>query len=130
MDTKTLIERAARAAHEANRVYSLSHGEVKPAWDDLEAAGVGWMKADCLGQAQKLMGGDVPATAKEQHDVWLANKAADGWRFGPVRDNAAKVHPCMVPFEDLPAWQRLKDDLMVVTMCAVLGLQVPAAFRS
>jgi len=39
----------------------------------------------------------------------MADKEADGWVYGVIKDPAAKTHPCMVPFEQLPAEQRAKD---------------------
>lgn len=31
--------------------------------------------------------------------------------YGEVKDGEAKTHPCLVPYEQLPPAQRLKDDL-------------------
>lgn len=45
--------------------------------------------------------------ARNVHEVWSANRIADGWTFGPERDDAAKKHPCLVPYEELP--EREKD---------------------
>lgn len=39
----------------------------------------------------------------------MAQKANDGWVYGPVKDPEAKTHPCMVPFDELPYVQRKKD---------------------
>ena len=45
--------------------------------------------------------------AKNTHEVWSAGRIADGWSFGAVRDDAAKKHPCLIPYEELP--EREKD---------------------
>lgn len=39
--------------------------------------------------------------AKNVHDVWAAGRIKDGWTYGPVRDDASKQHPCLVPYEEL-----------------------------
>lgn len=39
--------------------------------------------------------------SKNIHDVWAAKRMADGWKYGPVRDDAKKEHPCLIPYEDL-----------------------------
>lgn len=39
--------------------------------------------------------------ARAEHDRWMVAKLADGWRFGPVRDDAARLHPDIVPFDEL-----------------------------
>lgn len=39
--------------------------------------------------------------AKNTHEVWAAGRIADGWSYGPVRDDVQKKHPCLVPYEEL-----------------------------
>lgn len=41
------------------------------------------------------------ALSKNVHEVWAACRMADGWKYGPVRDEAKKQHSCLVPYEDL-----------------------------
>jgi ryanodine receptor 2 len=39
--------------------------------------------------------------AKNTHEVWARQRLADGWRYGPTRDDVRKEHPCLVPYEEL-----------------------------
>lgn len=39
--------------------------------------------------------------AKNVHEVWAANRMAQGWIYGPVRDDILKLHPGLVPYENL-----------------------------
>lgn len=39
--------------------------------------------------------------AENVHEVWAKNRIADGWTYGPVRDDAAKQHPCLVAYDEL-----------------------------
>lgn len=39
--------------------------------------------------------------AKNTHEIWSAGRLADGWRWGPVRDDAKKEHPGLIPYEEL-----------------------------
>lgn len=39
--------------------------------------------------------------AKNTHEVWAAGRIAAGWSYGPVRCDAEKKHPCLVPYEEL-----------------------------
>ena len=39
--------------------------------------------------------------AKNTHEVWSAGRIADGWTYGPVRDDEKKTHPCLIPYEEL-----------------------------
>lgn len=47
--------------------------------------------------------------AKNVHEVWAQNRIAEGWSFGPVRDDGARKHPCLVPYEDLPESEKEYD---------------------
>ena len=62
------------------------------------------------------MAGNGP---RESHAGWLAEKVATGWVYGPVKDPAAKTHPCMVPFDRLPFSQQAKDVLFQTTVWGV-----------
>lgn len=39
--------------------------------------------------------------AENVHEVWSAGRMADGWTYGGQRDDAAKKHPCLVPYSNL-----------------------------
>lgn len=47
--------------------------------------------------------------ARHLHDVWSQARFAEGWRFGPRRDDARKEHPCLVPYEELPESEKAYD---------------------
>ena len=47
--------------------------------------------------------------AENTHDVWARQRMADGWTWGPHRDDAAKKNPCLVPYADLPESEKVYD---------------------
>ena len=47
--------------------------------------------------------------AKNVHDVWAAGRIKDGWTYGPVRDDANRQHPCLVPYEELSEEEKEYD---------------------
>ena len=47
--------------------------------------------------------------AKNAHEVWSTGRIAQGWTYGPVRDDVQKTHPCLVPYEDLPEQEKDYD---------------------
>ena len=51
------------------------------------------------------------ATPANSHESWLAQKEADGWKYGPVKNEETKEHPCFVPYAELPPEQQAKDHL-------------------
>ena len=99
------IDLCAQLAHEANRLYCLSIGdESQTIWRDAPE----WQRESARrGVALALDG----ATPEQQHDAWCADKRAGGWTFGAAKDAAAKTHPCLVPYRELPEAQQAKDQL-------------------
>lgn len=55
----------------------------------------------------------IDSLSKNAHEVWAAKRIADGWRYGPARDDALKTHPCLVPYEELPESEKDYDREMV-----------------
>ena len=40
--------------------------------------------------------------AKNTHEVWAAARISEGWSYGEKRDDEKKLHPCLVPYDELP----------------------------
>ena len=51
----------------------------------------------------------IEEMAKNVHEVWSQNRMKEGWTYGPVRDDAKKTHPCLVPYEELTESEREYD---------------------
>lgn len=47
--------------------------------------------------------------------------AAHGWRRGAAKDPAAKTHPCLIPYADLPGCERVKDAVFAAIVRAMSG---------
>lgn len=47
--------------------------------------------------------------AKNTHEVWSAGRVRDGWTYGPVRDDAKREHPCLIPYEELSESEKEYD---------------------
>ena len=39
--------------------------------------------------------------ARNTHEVWAQRKLSEGWSYGGVLDPAAKMHPSLIPYEQL-----------------------------
>lgn len=115
-----LREVAARAAHEANRAYCRFIGDDNQlTWDDAPE----WQRLSAMMGAENIR--DNPTiTPEQQHSLWMAHKKAQGWKFGELKDEKEKTHPCMVAYEDLPAQQKFKDALFGSVVRGVLGIYV------
>ena len=57
--------------------------------------------------------GLIEELAENVHDVWAEKRIADGWRYGPARDDANKTHPGLVPFAELSEGEKDYDRVMV-----------------
>lgn len=51
----------------------------------------------------------IEEMAKNVHEVWAQNRIKEGWTYGPVRDDVNKMHPCLVPYEELPESEKAYD---------------------
>ena len=61
--------------------------------------------------------------AENTHEVWAKRRLADGWTYGPRRDDAAKAHPCLVPYAELPESEKDYDRATAMeTLKAILSL--------
>jgi hypothetical protein len=109
---------AARTAHEANRAYCESLGDMsQPEW----LLAPQWQK-DSAGEGVWDIIENVNLTPQQSHENWMSFKAKEGWVYGPVKDAEAKTHPCMVPYEQLPKEQQFKDALFGAVVRGVLGI--------
>jgi len=98
------VELIAQAAHEANRGYCQALGDdSQPHWVDAPD----WQKDSARNGVRFHLAN--AATPEQSHESWLAQKTAEGWKYGPVKDVEKKEHPCFVPYADLPAEQKAKD---------------------
>lgn len=51
----------------------------------------------------------IERLAEHNHDVWAQQRIADGWQYGPRRDDQKKQHPCLVQYEQLPESEKEYD---------------------
>ena len=109
---KILVIAIAKVAHEINRAYCAALGdETQVAWEDAPE----WQRASAIaGVEMHLINPD--ATPEQSHESWLAQKLADGWEYGEVKDVQKKQHPCCVPYDQLPPEQKAKDYLFRATV--------------
>jgi hypothetical protein len=55
----------------------------------------------------------VEELAKSEHQRWYDSKFKIGWRQGDPRDDVKRLHPSMLPWEEISESEREKDRMMV-----------------
>jgi hypothetical protein len=61
--------------------------------------------------------------SENAHDHWARRRMAEGWTFGPVRDDAARKHPNLVPYGELSEAEKEYDrDTAMQTLKAIIAL--------
>jgi len=65
----------------------------------------------------------VERLAEHNHDVWAAQRIAEGWHFGAERNDAKREHPDLVPYSDLSESEKVYDrNAVKSTLQAMLAL--------
>lgn len=111
------LEMVARICHQANKVICEANGDTSQKnWEEAEQ----WQRDSAKnGVTFRVENPEAPESA--QHDAWSADKVKEGWVYGEVKDPVAKTHPCLVPFDQLPPFQQLKDKLFCAIVDAVVA---------
>lgn len=139
------LDRRARALHErylANERSKAPSAVASPAaveWQDLapesqednrNAAAHFDYKLQCAGlcavpaphgSSVSFTPDEIERVAECEHNRWWSAKLLDGWRYGPVRDNAKRLHPSLINYCDLPEPEKEKDREIVRPVAEVLG---------
>lgn len=111
-DGRALVNKIAVVCHQANKAWCEQNGDKSQKdWDDAED----WQRESAIkGVEFRMKNPDAGHDA--QHNSWMQEKVDAGWVHGDVKDAEAKTHPCIVPYEELPLFQKKKDALF----CAIV----------
>ena len=60
------------------------------------------------------------AIAENAHEVWAQNRKAEGWTYGPERNDALKQTPDMVPYAQLPESEKMYDREMAMQTISLM----------
>jgi aspartate-semialdehyde dehydrogenase len=63
----------------------------------------------------------MESLAEAEHQRWCDERTAQGWTYGPVRDNEKRLHPNLVPWSELTDADKEKDRQMMREISKVLA---------
>ena len=63
---------------------------------------------------------EIEQLAMAEHARWAAHRYLNGWQYGEVRDDARKLHPSLVGWEDLAEDEKQKDRNTVLRLPQIL----------
>ena len=111
------VEQIARLCHALNREWAEQNDDLLQLdWDALDPA----VQRGAKDAIQLVVSHPYMISGVYLHDTWSASRRADGWVYGPEKSYIEKTHPCLVGYHELPAEQRIKDDLfLAVIRCMV-----------
>lgn len=95
----------AKVCHEVNRAYCEALGDHSQLpWEQAPV----WQRQSCVnGVLHHLANPDT--SPEESHAVWLKEKLDAGWKYGPLKNETTKEHPCCVPYAELSESSKAKD---------------------
>lgn len=104
----------AKICHAVVEAMNAEHNEVTLTW---EISG-----PSCVAGVERVLA-NPKETAEQNHEAWMAYKAAEGWKWGPTKDAGLKTHPCMVPYGALGPFARSKDAVFHAIVRTMFGLK-------
>lgn len=117
MTNEETFEAAAKVAHMANKAWCEANGDTsQPDWENAPD----WQRSSAINGA-KFHAENPEAGDSASHDSWMKEKVDAGWVYGAVKDPEEKTHPCIVPFNELPKHQQVKDTIFRSVVHAIIG---------
>ena len=111
-----LIERQAEFVYEGARIAAIAAQApiIPDHWDDREQE----FRDQFLGVIKRQCGAQRSGSPQELHGSWMQAYLTMGWTYGEEYDRANKVHPDLVPYDQLGQLEQDKDAVFVA-LCEI-----------
>ena len=86
-------------------------------WNQREQA----FRDQFLSVIDRQCGSQRSESPQELHGSWMQAYFTMGWKYGPVYSRKDKIHPDLVPYDDLGQLEKDKDAVFVV-LCEIARL--------
>lgn len=101
MTEDQITKLSARAAHEVTCLRYRAFGVPVLGWEDAEMTDA--LRAEIIEGARLTLAGSSPEVV---HTAWWKRRVDAGWVFGPVKSFEAKTHPGLIPYDQLPEFNK------------------------
>lgn len=116
----------ALIAHSINAAYCRSLGDnTQTDWANAPE----WQKQSAIAGVEMHIA-NPGATPEQSHESWYKQKELEGWAFGEIKDPDKKLHPCFVPYDQLPPEQKAKDYLFREVVHSLKDLPDPDDYEA
>lgn len=114
------VQAVAQICHEVNRELTRFGGDVpvQPPWPEAPVD----MRASCIKGVEFALN-HPEASPEQQHEAWCESRREMGWTYGPQKDDVAKTHPALRPYNELPPAVQLKDHVFRAIVRACLEVE-------
>ena len=111
-----LTERRAKFVYDGARLAAQASGApiIPVPWDDREKP----FKEQFLEVIERQCGDNRSRSPEELHGSWMQSYITMGWVYGEKYDREKKIHPDMVPYDDLGQLEKDKDAVFVA-LCEI-----------
>jgi len=96
---------SSKLVHALNNSICALNGEQQIEWEDAPM----YMREGL--QLAIKHGFEHGVDPRKGHEDWMTSRIAEGWTLGPVKSIENKISPCLIPYDDLPYHQRVKDSV-------------------
>ena len=79
--------------------------------------------ADSAGEIAARIAPLREALARAEHESWSIDRMLNGWSAGSPRDNARRVHPNLVPYDNLSDYEKDLDRWQVDQLPEIVALR-------
>lgn len=103
------VQVMAQLVHATLSHWASLHGQAPfPDWEHAPD----WMQSATHKSVQYAL--DNPkCTSGDLHEAWSQARTAEGWIYGPVKNETAKTHPMLIDFDKSPEFEKRKDALLI-----------------
>lgn len=98
----------AMVCHNVNKAYCQAIGDLSQVEWELAPD---WQRESAINGVKAHINSGFTMKPEDSHISWMKEKVESGWVYGEVKDVEKKTHPCIIPYDQLPQSQKIKDYL-------------------